>query len=84
LNPSSGITETVFTISGDNLATTTDYALYWDSGSAFISIANTNEIGHFEGITYTVPLTATSGIYTVTAQLEATQDIVAAAPFLIP
>jgi hypothetical protein len=82
LNPSSGITGTVFTISGDNLAVATAYDLYWDSGSAFISIANTNEIGHFEGITYTVPLTATSGIYTVTAQLEATVE--AAAPFQVP
>ena len=55
------------------------YDLYWDSGLVFISTALTDEVGHFEGITYTVPITTTSGVYTVTVQLE---DIVAAAaPF---
>ena len=70
------------TISGDNLVAATVHDLYWDSGSAFISTALTDGVGHFEGITYTVPITATSGIYTVTAQLGAV--VQAAAPFEVP
>jgi hypothetical protein len=67
------------TISGDNLAADS-YDLYWDSGSVLITTTSANEIGHFEGITYTVPITATIGnIYTVTAQVG--DDVVAAAPF---
>jgi hypothetical protein len=68
------------TISGDNLAAEKSYGLYWDSGSALITTTLTNGIGHFEGITYTVPITATIGsIYTVTAQVG--DDVAAAAPF---
>jgi len=82
LSPTLGAPGTVFAISGDNLATAPVYGLYWDSSSTFISTALTNDMGHFEGITYTVPLTATIGnIYTVTAELAA--NVVAAAPFQV-
>jgi hypothetical protein len=68
------------TISGDNLAAGMSYGLFWDSGSAFITTTQASLIGHFEGITYIVPSTATIGnIYTVTAQVG--DDVVAAAPF---
>jgi len=79
LSPTLGVPGTVFDISGDNLTAATVYDLYWDSGSAFISTTLTDGVGHFEGITYTVSITATSGIYIVTAQLGAV--VQAAAPF---
>jgi hypothetical protein len=82
LDPPTGAAGTVFTISGDNLARATIYELYWDSGSTFISKARANDLGHFEGVTYTVPLTVRSGTYIVTAQLGA--KVEAAAPFVIP
>jgi len=69
-------------ISGDNLSTTTAYDLFWDSGAVFISNALTDGLGHFEGITCTVPITATAGsVYTVTAQLGPVVE--AAAPFQV-
>jgi hypothetical protein len=82
LRPALGAPGTVFDISGDNLAPVTVYDLYWDNGSTFISTALADDLGHFEGITYTVPITVTSGIYTVTAQLETV--VAAAAPFEVP
>jgi hypothetical protein len=84
LNPSSGIAGTLFTISGDYLAITTTYGLFWewDSSRSFISTARTDGVGHLEGIAYTAPLTATSGLYTVTARLDGA--VAASALFEVP
>jgi hypothetical protein len=64
---------------------TTDYNLYWNwdlSSRTFITTTTTDIIGHFEGVTYTVPITAMNGIYTVTAQVETV--VGAAALFEVP
>jgi hypothetical protein len=82
LIPTSGGPGTAFDVSGDDLTANTAYGIYWDSGGTFISGAVTDGVGHFEGITHTVPITATSGIYIVTAQLE--DNVKAAAPFEVP
>jgi hypothetical protein len=80
LDPPQGPPGQDFGISGDNLSASTTYSLYWNSGAVLISTAETDGLGHFEGITYTVPIT-TAGVYTVTAQLDAVVE--AAAPFLV-